>query len=499
MKLENKKVAVIGFGLTGRAVVDFLLRKKAGITVFDEKDRSRFPDIEGLERKGVRFEFGVFNFEKMHLAELIVTSPGISALRSSGFRELKQLGKEIISEIEMAFRFFKGKLICITGTNGKSTTASLVHHLFIAAGRKSYLLGNIGIPFISEVENIRADEYAVVEVSCFQLEEIKLFKPDYVILTNITADHLDRYPSMESYIEIRKNIFKNITSEDKIILNFDDPLIEEHFAGLVKGEACSVRENPPWASNGGPQKSTPNGVYWFSRKSEVPRGTFLRGGNFIFRDKREISFFNLSDFPPLGIHNIENALAASLPPILEGVEMDFIRKGLKDFKGLKHRMEFVARFGGVDFINDSKATNVDAVLKAVACARQGISLNSTPEQIVIIMGGKDKGGTFSLLKNVLADTLAGTGTLKGTGKIQLILIGEAAPLIESQLNKAIRMRKAKTMKEAVRISFEEASPKGVVLLSPGCASFDMFNNFEQRGEVFKEEVRRLKEKKGEKS
>ena len=488
------KVAVIGFGLTGRAVVKFLLKKRADITVFDEKSRSEFEDIGHLEKKGVRFNFGPFDFEKIAKAELIVMSPGVSAFKFPEFKKLEQQGKEVISEIELAWRFFKGKLITITGTNGKSTTATLVHHLFGTATRKSFLLGNIDTPFIKEVENIGPREYAVVEVSCFQLEEIKSFKPNYVILTNISADHLDRYPSMESYVETRKNIFKNITSEDKIILNFDDPLIQKHFTESVKGE-----------------------IYWFSRKSEVPRGAFLRGNNFIFRDnKRERSFFNLSDFSLPGLHNIENALAASLPLVLEGIEIGLIQKGLKDFKGLKHRMEFVARFEGVDFVNDSKATNVDAVLKAV------LSLNSTSDstsgKIVLIMGGKDKGGDFSLLKSLLNDTLiplhpkghrraqAGTSTLSGTGKprrmiaIQrgkieiIVLMGEATSKICAQLNGVIRIKKARSMEEAVRLSFEEAKPKGVVLLSPGCASFDMFNNFEHRGEVFREEVMRLKER-----
>ncbi len=449
LKLEDKKIAVIGFGLTGRAVVDFLLKKKANITVFDEKSRSEFEDTGDLEKEGVRFKFGPFDFEKIAEAELIVMSPGVSAFRFSEFRKLKE---KVISEIELAFRFLKGKLIAVTGTNGKSTTTSLVHHLFKTAGRKSYLLGNIGTPFISEVDNIGTDEYAVVEVSCFQLEEIKLFKPDYVILTNISADHLDRYPSMESYVETRKNIFKNITSEDKIILNFDDPLIQKHFTSLIKGE-----------------------IYWFSRKSEVPKGAFLRENNFIFRDRnREVFFCNSSDFQPLGVHNIENALAASLPPLLEGIDTDLIKKGLRIFRGLNHRMEFVTHFDGVDFINDSKATNVDAVLKAVS------SLNSTSGQVVIIMGGKDKGGDFSLLKQVL------------NNKTKLILIGEAVALIESHLGQIVSMRRVKTMAEAVRVSFAMAKPEGLVLLSPGCASFDMFKNFEQRGDVFKKEVMRLK-------
>ncbi|MBA3065101.1 UDP-N-acetylmuramoyl-L-alanine--D-glutamate ligase, partial [bacterium] len=397
---------------------------------------------------------GKFDFKKIAEAELIVMSPGISSFKFPEFRKLKQPGSEVISEIELAFRFFRGKLIAVTGTNGKSTTASLVHHLFKVAGKKSYLLGNIGTPFISEAENIKADEYAVVEVSCFQLEEIKSFKPDYVILTNISRDHLDRYPSMESYMETRKNIFRNITSQDKVIFNFDDPLTQKHFSRL------SAEEN-----------------YRFSRKSKVSRGAFLSENNFIFRNHgRDMVFANSSYLQIPGAHNIENALSASLPLLLEGIDTSLIKKGLKTFRGLKHRMEFVSRFGGVDFINDSKATNVDSVLRAVE------SFNSAQGQIVIIMGGKDKAGDFSLLKPALNDN------------IKLVLLGEAAALIESCLSATVNLKRVKTMAEAVRVSFDRAKPAGLVILSPGCASFDMFKSFEHRGDVFKAEVMKLKEK-----
>ena len=442
--MENKRVAVIGFGLTGKAVVGFLLKKRALITVFDEKDSPQFENLKSLKKKGVRFSFGPFNFEEIARADLVVISPGISIFK---YPQFVKLGA--ISEIELAFRFFKGKLVCITGTNGKSTTATLTHHLFTRGGRKSYLSGNIGIPFIKDVEKIREDEYAVVEVSCFQLEEIESFKPDYTILTNISQDHLDRYPSMELYLKTRKNIFKNLLPEDKVILNFDDPIIRKDFSVLSDAE-----------------------VHWFSRKSEI-EGTFLRGNSFIFRNKgREHHFFDLMDLPLLGIHNIENALAASLPPLLEGIEMGSLRRGLKDFKGLAHRMEFVTRVGGVDFINDSKATNVDAVLKALMSIRE--------ENLVIIMGGRYKGGDFSLLSPLLR------------AKVSLIvLMGEANAIIREQIGSDLPIEKVSDMREAVKLSFNRAGPKGIVLLSPGCASFDMFDSFEHRGEVFKKEVKRL--------
>lgn len=450
MRLENRRVAVIGFGLTGRAVVDFLLKKDANIVVFDE--RKELEDLGSFEKKGVGFSLGPFDFERIKKAELIIMSPGVSSFRFPEFKRLAQQGKEIISEIELAFRFLKGKLISITGTNGKSTTATLVHHLLCASQRKSFLLGNIGKPFIEDVENIGVDEYAVVEVSCFQLEWIDSFRPDYLILTNISEDHLDRYPSMESYIETRKNIFKNITNEDKIILNFDDPIIRRHFSSLNKGK-----------------------IYWFSRRSEVKRGVFLRGNEFVFcEDNIEIPFFDSTTFPLPGIHNIENALASSLPLVLEGIEMEKIQKGLRGFKGLRHRMEFVTSYDGVDFINDSKATNVDAVLKAI--------LSLDPKgNIVMIMGGKDKGGDFSSLRPFLEKVKC------------VVLMGEATPKISTQLTGIVRIERVTDMKDAVRVSFNEARPKGIVLLSPGCASFDMFNSFEHRGDMFIKEVMALKE------
>ncbi len=453
MELNGKKIAVIGFGLSGKAVVNFLLKNKTDITVFDEKTQQ---ESEEFEKRGVKFELGGFNFKKIACCDLIIMSPGISAFKYPEFNNLKQNGKEVISEIELASRFLSGQLICITGTNGKSTTATLVHHLFKVAAGKGCLVGNIGIPFIGEVENIGRDDYAVVEVSCFQLEEIISFKPNYVILTNITQDHLDRYPSMNAYIETRKNIFKNMTPDDKIILNFDDPLTQRHIA---------------------PSLTKFSNIYWFSRTSEVSRGVFLRGDKIIFRDKgKDVSFFDISDFPLIGHHNIENALAASLPPILEGLEMALVQRGLRDFKGLDHRMEFAVNFEGVDFINDSKATNIDSVSKAIS------SLNFTSVKVVVIMGGRYKGGDFSSLKRVITDNIK-----------SIVVIGEAASLIESQLNDSVKIKKAASMKEAVSISFEDAKPKGTVLLSPGCASFDMFNGFEDRGDVFKREAMKLKE------
>jgi UDP-N-acetylmuramoylalanine--D-glutamate ligase len=459
LDLNDKKIAVIGFGLSGKAVTNFLLKKKVSITVFDEKNQiNAGQEIKEFEKRGVKFEFGRFDFQKIACCDLIIMSPGISAFKYPEFNNLKQNGKEVISEIELASRFLKGKLISITGTNGKSTTTTLIYHLFKTAVNKGCLVGNIGIPFISEVENIGKDDYAVVEVSCFQLEEIKLFKPNYAILTNITEDHLDRYPSMEAYIETRKNIFKNMTVDDKIILNFDDPLTQIHIV---------------------PSLAKFSNIYWFSRITEVSRGIFLKGNKITFRNgarngERDVSFFDISDFPLIGHHNIENALAASLTLALEGIEMALIQKGLRDFKGLEHRMEFAANVGEVDFINDSKATNIDSVLKAIS------SLNSK-SKIVIIMGGKYKGGDFSLLKQVITDNIK-----------SIVVIGEAATLIESQLRDVVTIRRAVDMKEAVSVSFEDAKPRGTVLLSPGCASFDMFNSFEHRGKIFKEEVMNIK-------
>jgi len=452
-ELDDIKIAVIGFGLSGKAVTNFLLKKKANITVFDEKNQTEIgQEIKEFEKRGVKFEFGRFDFKKIACCDLIIMSPGISAFKYPEFNNLKQNGKEVISEIELASRFLKGNLVCITGTNGKSTTTTLIYHLFKTAVNKGCLVGNIGIPFIGEVENIGKDDYAVVEVSCFQLEEIKSFKPNYAILTNITEDHLDRYPSMDAYIETRKNIFKNMTVNDKIILNFDDPLTQRHIV---------------------PSLAKFSNIYWFSRTSEVSRGIFLKGNKITFRNGgKDVSFFDISDFPLIGHHNIENALAASLTLALEGIEMALIQKGLRNFKGLEHRMEFAANIDEVDFINDSKATNIDSVSKAIS------SLNS---KIVIIMGGKYKGGDFSSLKQVITDNVK-----------SIVVIGEAATLIESQLSDVVKIRRAIDMKEAVSISFEDAKPIGTVLLSPGCASFDMFKSFEHRGKIFKEEVMRIK-------
>jgi UDP-N-acetylmuramoylalanine--D-glutamate ligase len=459
--MSNQTAAVIGFGKTGKAVLDFFLGRNSNKTLYLYNDTP----ITGNESRqhyescGVVFLVGEENFSKLHTVELIILSPGVDAT-APRFKPLRENGVKIVSEIELAFAFIHARVIAVTGTNGKSTTVSLTHHILETAGIKSFLTGNIGTPLISQVDKITPDSVVVIEVSSFQLEEILQFKPDIALILNITPDHLDRYKEIDAYFTAKLKLTRNQTHEDYLVLNGDDIVLTDEANmdrfGMAK-------------------------ILWFSRDCHTPGAHVCLSGDSIqlkFNDSPDstVEIVSLANNPLRGVHNLENILAAVTATSLAGVSTKDIEAGISSFTGLTHRMESAGKIGNVEFINDSKATNVDATLK---------SISSIDEPMVLILGGKDKGGDFTILEETIRQRVN-----------VLLLMGHAAGIIREQLkNLEDLMIDVKGFPEAVSKGHELLAEKGgVVLLAPGCASFDMFKNFEHRGQCFKDEVATLAQK-----
>ncbi len=359
-------------------------------------------------------------------------------------------GITIWSEIELAYRFLEGKLIGITGSNGKTTTTTLVHHILKRSGVETFLAGNVGTPLISRVEVMTAGTVAVVELSSFQLELIERFRPDIGVYLNLTPDHLDRHKTLEAYAAAKARLFENQTELDAAVLNLDDVPLQRY-----------VPKKPQ--------------VFWFSRKQSVKQGACLRGDDiYIVRGPEAEFLMKRSEIPLPGAHNVENVLAAITAARLAGVDATSIGEAVRSFQGVEHRLEFVAEIRGVGYYNDSKATNVDATLKA---------LDAFPGRILIILGGKDKGSDYTVLQNPLREKA-----------ILALLIGAAADKIESQITGSVAIERAGTLQRAVEVASQAAKAGDIVLLAPACASFDQFQNYEQRGHVFKELVHNLTRK-----
>jgi UDP-N-acetylmuramoylalanine--D-glutamate ligase len=366
-------------------------------------------------------------------------------------KQAQNLGIPAFSEIEVAFWLTDSKIIGITGSNGKTTTVTLVGEMLKEDQRECQVGGNIGIPFSDVVEKVRPDGFLVLELSSFQLERIEEFKPYVSSVLNITPDHLDRHPDLESYMEAKLRILENQTENDFAVLNSDD----ENSLKLAKQGKCEKA--------------------FFSTRKEVEQGSFLRQGQLLSRWKgEERRIIDSTEIGIQGPHNLSNSCAAcAICAILE-VAPESMRKALKDFKGVEHRLERVAAISGVSFVNDSKATNVESVWYA---------LQSVSSPIILIAGGRDKGGDFSKLRDLVKENVKA-----------LILIGEAREKIKKTLGNLIPSHYSDSMEEAVGLSLKQASGGDTVLLSPGCASFDMFRDYQHRGEVFKSSVRNLEEK-----
>ena len=447
MELRKKRVLVVGLARTGVATALFCAGHNAVVTATESRAESELGDAPAkLRAAGVILELGGHT-EKTFLAQdLIVPSPGVPA--DDKFLLLaKSKGITVWSEIELAYRFLEGKLIGITGSNGKTTTTTLVHHILVNGAMRAYLAGNVGTPLISEVEKMDAGSVAVAELSSFQLELIEKFRPNIGALLNLTPDHLDRHKTMEAYAAAKARIFENQTELDAAILNADD--------------AASAKYAPKK-----PQ------VFWFSRQKRVAQGACLHGDEIVvMHHGKEDPVMKAAEIPLAGAHNLENVLAAVIIARLAGVDAATIAKAVKSFAGVEHRLEFVAEIRGVRFYNDSKATNVDATLKA---------LDAFPGRILVILGGKDKGSDYTVLQKPLRERA-----------ILALLIGAAADMIERQIGGSVAIERAGTLERAVEAASMAARSGDVVLLAPACASFDQFENYEQRGRVFKQLVREL--------
>ena len=444
MELKNKRVLVVGLARTGVATALFCAARGAAVTASESRTEAEIGDsVAQLRAVGVTLELGGHQQPTFLRQDLIVPSPGVPA-DALPLLAARAKGIAIWSEIELAYRFLQGTLIGITGSNGKTTTTSLVEHILKTASFPTILAGNIGTPLISCVNDMNKTTVTVVELSSFQLEMIDTFRPNISVFLNLTPDHLDRHHTMESYASAKARIFENQTEQDAAVLNADD--------------AATL----PFAPRH-PQ------VYWFSRKEHVAHGTSLCGDEIVFRhDGKDEPVMLRNEIPLVGDHNLENVLAAVAAARLAGAESTDIAKGVRTFAGVEHRLEFVAEIGGVRYYNDSKATNVDATLKA---------LDAFPGRILIILGGKDKGSDYTVLQSPLRKKA-----------ILALLIGAAAEKIEKQIAGSAPVERAGTLERAVEIASHVARPGDVVLLAPACASFDQFQNYEHRGRVFKELV-----------
>jgi UDP-N-acetylmuramoylalanine--D-glutamate ligase len=448
MDLNNKRVLVVGLGKSGVASALFLKSRGARVTVSDSKPEAELRDeILLLLEHGITVETGGHGDRTFRGQDLIVVSPGVP-VDAPQLVQARNLGEPVIGEIELAARFLSGPIVAITGANGKTTTTSLAGEI-IAAGNFSTLVGgNIGTPAISFVDQAGPATWTVLEVSSFQLETIVEFRPRIAVILNITPDHLDRHKTFANYLNAKARVFENQGADDFTVLNADDPSA----AGLAD--------------------RTHAHLFWFSRKREIEKGAFVRGAHIYFRDGRsEREIMPLAEVPLKGAHNLENVLAGVSIGSLVGCKPEQIRHAVRIFKAVEHRLEFVARVAGVDYYNDSKATNVDATIKA---------LESFPANIHLILGGKDKGSDYTVLNDLLRQRVK-----------RVYTIGAAAAKIESQIQGAAEIDHAETLENAVRRASESAAAGDVILLAPACASFDQFQSYEHRGRVFKEIVHSL--------
>jgi UDP-N-acetylmuramoylalanine--D-glutamate ligase len=450
MQIVGQKVLIVGLARSGAAAAEFLSRRGAQVIINDAKPEDELIDAERLRAHGIEIVAGSHPVEMFENAELIVTSPGVP-LTLEGFKKARMMGVPVISEVELASRFLRGRLIGITGSNGKTTTTTLIANMFEDAGFVTQIGGNIGTPLISLVETSRDDGFTVIELSSFQLEAIQRLRLSVAVLLNITPDHLDRYESMDDYAAAKAKVFCNQTEDDFAVLNADDVRVVE------MGSMTSARR------------------IFFSRRHEPDEGLFLRGNVVVGRHGgREEIMVSREEIPLRGDHNLENIMAALGAGIVCGVPSESMRATIRAFSGVEHRLEFAGEISGVKFYNDSKATNVDAAIK---------SLEAFAEGVIVLLGGKDKGGDYRPLAPLIQKRCR-----------HVILIGAAADKIAAALTNTRPLHRAGTMREAVELGFSLSEPGNIVLLAPACASFDMFENFEHRGRVFKEAVKGIKAK-----
>ena len=445
MLLGGKKVLIIGAARSGIAAARFLLAQGAIVALTDKKQIEQWaPEALALKESGVGLLPGEPPSWLLDQLDVVVVSPGVPA-NIIPIRYAERAGAEIIGEVELSSRFLKGRIIGITGSNGKTTTTSLIGELLRDAGLPVQVGGNIGKPLISMVESSRDDGWTVAELSSFQLETIKTFHPSIAVVLNVTPNHMDRYETFNDYAAAKHRIFMNQTSEDVAVLNADDPTVSSWEKGLRAR------------------------VMKFSVKQEIEDGVFLRGRELVYREK---VLLNVDEMKLRGMHNVENVAAAFAVGIAAGASIESMNVSVKRFAPVEHRLEFVAEIEGVKFYNDSKATSVDATLKALE------AFAHERGKMVLILGGRGKKAPYAPLEPLVREKVR-----------KLVLIGEDAGTIANELGSSAPFERASDMRDAVMRSFNAAETGDVVLLAPACASFDMFESFEHRGKVFKGEVR----------
>ena len=453
MRYEGKSVVVAGAGRSGIAAARFLLTRGARVILTDLQSREALEsriaplrDVAGQTGELV-LELGGHRKETFARCDFVVVSPGIP-LALPVFDASREAGIPILAEVELAYRHLRGRIIVITGSNGKTTTTTLVSRLLVGAGLKGHAAGNIGTPLIGFAADSSPDDIYAVELSSFQLEGIREFRPFVGSILNLTPDHLDRYAGFDAYVAAKRRIFMNQGKTDFAVLNADDP----------RTAAMGTEINA--------------GTVWFSRLKATVRGAFVRNGRVVFGDEQgERDLFDVSAVALKGTHNLENVLAACAMAILSGADPESLEESIRRFPGVEHRIEFVSTIEGVEYFNDSKATNVDATIK---------SLEAFTGNILLIAGGRDKGSDFTVLRSPVRERVK-----------HVVTIGEAAEKLRKALADVTDVIAARSMQEAVSICRQLARPGDVVLLAPACASFDMYQDYEHRGRVFKEAVRSL--------
>jgi UDP-N-acetylmuramoylalanine--D-glutamate ligase len=425
----------------------FLRRHGAHVTVSDVRSAEALAkDIPALLEEGIMVEAGGHGLLTFRRQDLIIVSPGVP-LNTPELVQARGFGRTVIGELELAAHFLRGRMLAITGSNGKTTTTTLVGEILKEAGLPTLVGGNIGVPVVALIDSSTPDTWSVLEVSSFQLESTFEFRPAIAVILNITPDHLDRHGSFENYARAKERIFAAQTAEDALVLNADnEPAAEAAHRSISR-------------------------VYWFSTKHAVEQGAWLDDGFVVFRGAKDAPIekvMPLSGITLKGAHNVENVLAAVVASRLAGASFQAIQSAIEKFHAVEHRLEYVATCNGVEYYNDSKATNVDATAKAIAAFPGGIHL---------ILGGKDKGSDYRVLSDLLRQRVRAVYT-----------IGSAAAKIESHLRGIIPLHPCETLDKAVAAAGDAARPGEIVLLAPACSSFDQFESYEQRGRIFKELV-----------
>jgi UDP-N-acetylmuramoylalanine--D-glutamate ligase len=487
MEIKNKRVLVVGLGKSGLAAAHFLKERGARVTVSDARPAMLIAELSGMLEQGFMVEAGSHGLLTFRRQDLIVVSPGVP-MSTPELTQVRAMGAHIIGELELGAQFLQGEVVAITGSNGKTTTTTLVGEILKAAGRPTLVGGNIGLPVTALVDESivlsrRGEEaaglfatstksadsgrddssvvvpgdgsvvWSVIEVSSFQLETVETFRPRIAMVLNITPDHLDRHGSFEVYAAVKARITEFQTAEDFLVLNGEDK------------EAQMVAAK------------TKAQIYWFSTRRPIKQGAFVHGESIFFTPREGAKpepVMPVAEIPLVGMHNVENVLAAVCAARLAGVANETIRGTVTAFKAVEHRLEFVRQVDGVSYYNDSKATNVDATIKAIEAFAGGVHL---------ILGGKDKGSDYRVLAPLLRERVK-----------TVITIGSAAEKIERQLDGVVKIEGAETLDHAVAFAHEAAVAGDTVLLAPACASFDQFENYEQRGHVFIELVQGLRNK-----